>query len=115
MSETIRLVMSQVLRVEPGEITQESSPESIERWDSLKHMQLIMALEDELGIQFPDEVLNALRKLAEEVREEEAAKTPMATKVNADFKKFQKVVGTWGSASEKAYYDILQPKYSFKA
>ena len=31
MSEKIRLVMSQVLQVEPGEITQESSPESIER------------------------------------------------------------------------------------
>jgi TRAP-type mannitol/chloroaromatic compound transport system substrate-binding protein len=62
-------------------------------------------------IKFPDEVLNALRIIAEEVREEEAAKSPMATKVNESFKKFQKVVGTWGTVSEKAYYDILQPKY----
>jgi acyl carrier protein len=60
MSNTIRLVMSQVLQVEPEEISAESSPESIERWDSLKHMQLIMALEDELGIQFPDEAIPEL-------------------------------------------------------
>ena len=60
---------------------------------------------------FPDEVLNALRPLAEEVREEEAAKTPMAKKVNESFKNFQKVVGTWGTVSEKAYYDIIQPKF----
>ena len=64
-------------------------------------------------IKFPDQVLNALRKLAEEVREEEAAKTPMAKKVNESFKKFQKVVGTWGVVSEKAYYDTIQPPYSF--
>jgi acyl carrier protein len=60
MSDEIRQVMSQVLQVEPGSITVESSPESIERWDSLKHMQLIMALEDELGIQFPDEAIPEL-------------------------------------------------------
>jgi TRAP-type mannitol/chloroaromatic compound transport system substrate-binding protein len=46
---------------------------------------------------------------------EEAAKTPIATKVNDAFRAFQKVVGTWGSVSEKAYYDIIQPKYSLKA
>lgn len=60
MSETIKLVMSQVLQVEPAEITRESSPETIERWDSLKHMQLIMALEDEIGIQFPDDAIPEL-------------------------------------------------------
>ena len=65
-------------------------------------------------IQFPAEVLDALRKMALEVTAEEAAKTPMATKVNESFQKFQKVVGTWGTASEMAYYNVLQPKYPFK-
>lgn len=60
MADTIKLVMSQVFQIEPSEITADSSPESIERWDSLKHMQLIMALEDELGIQFPDEAIPEL-------------------------------------------------------
>jgi len=63
---------------------------------------------------FPDAVLNALRPLAEEVREEEAAKTPMARKVNESFKKFQKIVGTWGTVSEQAYYNQLQPKFPLK-
>jgi TRAP-type mannitol/chloroaromatic compound transport system substrate-binding protein len=65
-------------------------------------------------VQFPDEVLNALRPLAAEVREEEAAKSPMAKKVNEAFTKFQKVVGTWGTVSEKTYYDIIQEKYALK-
>jgi TRAP-type mannitol/chloroaromatic compound transport system substrate-binding protein len=65
-------------------------------------------------VQFPDQVLADLRKLADEVVAEEAAKSPMATKVNKAFRDFQKVVGTWGSVSEKAYYDIIQPKFSLK-
>jgi len=60
---------------------------------------------------FPDEVLNSLRNLAVEVLEEESAKTPMAKKVNESFKNFQKVVGTWGTVSELAYYNTIQPKY----
>ena len=65
-------------------------------------------------VRFPDAVLDALKPLAEAVREEEAAKTPIATKVNASFKKFQKEVGTWGSISEKAYYNGIMPKFSLK-
>ena len=59
---------------------------------------------------FPDKVLDALRPLAQEVVEEQAAKTPMARKVNESFKKFQIVVGSWGSISEKSYYDLIAPK-----
>jgi len=66
-------------------------------------------------VRFPDAVLDALKPLAEEVIAEEAAKTPMATKVNESFKKFQKNVGTWGSISEKAYYNGIMPKFSLKA
>ncbi|MGB5615291.1 MAG: TRAP transporter substrate-binding protein [Desulfobacterales bacterium] len=66
-------------------------------------------------IQFPADVLNALRKLSDEVVAEEAAKTPMATKVNESFTKFAKAVGTWGTISEKAYYNVIQPEYLLKS
>ena len=65
-------------------------------------------------VPFPDAVLSALMPMAEAVVEEEAAKSPMATKVNASFKKFSKEVGTWGSISEKAYYNGIMKKYSLK-
>jgi len=65
-------------------------------------------------VPFPDKVLSAMMPLAEEVLEEEAAKSPMAKKVNESFKKFQKDVGTWGSISEKAYYNGILPKFSLK-
>ncbi len=65
-------------------------------------------------VQFPDEVLSALRKLAVEVVQEEAAKSPMAKKVSDSFANFQKVVGTWASVSELAYYDVIQQQMSLK-
>lgn len=64
MSDSIRKVMSQIFEVDPGSISADSSPETIERWDSLKHMQLILALEDELGIRFADEVIPDLVSFA---------------------------------------------------
>jgi TRAP-type mannitol/chloroaromatic compound transport system substrate-binding protein len=62
-------------------------------------------------LRFPEQVLKDLRVMAEEVVAEEAAKTKQATKVNEDFQKFRKVVGSWGTVSEQAYYDVIQKRY----
>jgi len=65
-------------------------------------------------IRFPEEVLNALKKLTVDVLAEESQKDATAKKVSTAFNKFQKIVGIWGSVSEKAYYNIIQSKYSLK-
>ncbi len=36
-------------------ITEDSSPDTVEKWDSLKHMNLILALEEEFDVQFSDD------------------------------------------------------------
>lgn len=60
MGDIIKTIMAQVFQIEAASIVADTSPESVERWDSLKHMQLVMALEDEFGIEFPDEVIPEL-------------------------------------------------------
>jgi TRAP-type mannitol/chloroaromatic compound transport system substrate-binding protein len=65
-------------------------------------------------IKYPNDVLNALRPMAAEVVAEQAAKTPIAKKVNDSFQKFQKVVGTWATVSEKEYYNIIQQNFPLK-
>ncbi len=57
MSDTVKQIMAQVLQVDVASIDISTSTDSVESWDSLKHMQLILALEDEFGIQFPDELI----------------------------------------------------------
>ena len=39
----------------------------------------------------------------------------MSAKVHEAFKKFQKVIGTWGTVSEKAYYDVIVEKFKLTA
>ncbi len=57
MLDKITQVMAQILQVPKEAIGRDSSVETLDRWDSLKHMQLIMALEDEFEVQFPDEAI----------------------------------------------------------
>ena len=47
-------VMSTILHVEAGAIGDEASMETIPQWDSLKHMEMIVALEQEFGIELDD-------------------------------------------------------------
>ena len=71
MQERIKIIMAQLFNVEVNSITPKSSPENIERWDSLKHMQLVLAVEDEFGVTFPDDDipnLISLEKIEESVR-----------------------------------------------
>lgn len=73
MENRIKDVMSAVFEISVDKITDESSPDNIKLWDSLKHMQMIVALEEEFGIEFDDEeiveMLNyALIKLIVEKR-----------------------------------------------
>jgi acyl carrier protein len=54
MENRIKNVLSAVFEISVDEITDESSPDNIESWDSLKHMNLIVALEEEFNIGFED-------------------------------------------------------------
>ena len=42
------------------EISEDSSLDSIESWDSIKHLNLILAIEEEFGITIPDEEVGNL-------------------------------------------------------
>ena len=45
-------VVSSVLGVPAGEVNDDTSPDNVKTWDSLRHMKLMLALEEELGVQF---------------------------------------------------------------
>jgi acyl carrier protein len=55
MEEQVRSVVAQVLEVPVDSVHAESSPDSIATWDSLKHMNLVLALEQSFGVTFSDE------------------------------------------------------------
>ena len=72
MENKMKYVMSSVLGVSPEEINQDSSPETIPSWDSLKQMDLITVVEEEFDIELSDEQViqvldyKSLRKVLQE-------------------------------------------------
>lgn len=54
MEDRIKNVMAAVFEVPVDEITDELSPDNVKSWDSLKHMNLVVALEEEFEITFSD-------------------------------------------------------------
>jgi acyl carrier protein len=60
MTDAIKQIMAQIFEISAASIDADSSPETIDRWDSLKHMQLILALEEEFNFQFPDDAISEL-------------------------------------------------------
>ena len=55
LNERVFKVLGQVMNVPVNQVNENSSPENIEQWDSLQHMNLILALEEDLKIKFTDE------------------------------------------------------------
>jgi len=55
IEDRIKDIMSAVFEISTDEINGESSPDNIVLWDSLKHMNLVFALEEEFGISINEE------------------------------------------------------------
>ena len=63
LKKRIRDVMSAVFAIDPTEIAEDAGPGVIENWDSLRHMTLVLALEEEFNIRFQDEMIEQLLSL----------------------------------------------------
>jgi acyl carrier protein len=51
----LRSLIGAILEIDESSITQDTSMDSVESWDSIKHMDLILAIEEEFRVSVPDE------------------------------------------------------------
>lgn len=51
----LKQVVADVLEVDAASIDADFSMDTVERWDSLRHMTLVLAIEDAFGIAIPDD------------------------------------------------------------
>ena len=61
MNDRIYAIVAKVLKVRVSAIDENSSPDTIDKWDSLQHLQLILALEEEFGVQFSVDEITAMQ------------------------------------------------------
>jgi acyl carrier protein len=60
VKEQIEKIMAVVFEVNVNSIDENTSADTIETWDSLRHMNLILALEEEFNVSIPDEEVGNL-------------------------------------------------------
>ena len=57
----LKQVVSDILEVDIDDINENSSPDNIEKWDSLSHIRLVMAIEVEFNVKLtPDDMMDML-------------------------------------------------------
>lgn len=75
IEQTVLAVLATVLK-RPFVIGQEITRQNTPGWDSLKHIEIMFALEDEFGVEFSEEELaglDSVSKIAEEVAAKNAS------------------------------------------
>jgi acyl carrier protein len=64
MPDRVVMVFTEVLRVSVAELSDESSPENVPRWNSLAAVNLILAIEEEFGIKLNTREIGSMRSIA---------------------------------------------------
>jgi acyl carrier protein len=64
VGDRLREVMAAVFGVDATSINADASSATIAEWDSVRHLQLMLAIEEEFGVQFDTDELISLRTFA---------------------------------------------------
>ena len=58
--DRVRSIFSDVFQVPLDDVHADSSPDTIPNWDSLQHLNLVLAVEQEFNVQFSPEEIEQL-------------------------------------------------------
>ena len=51
----LKELLAKIFSVDASTITDNTTPDTLEDWDSLRHMNLVVALEEEFGVELSDD------------------------------------------------------------
>ena len=63
--EQIRAMASDLFGVPVEQITAASSPQTLENWDSIQHLNLVLAVEEKFGVQLSPEEIEEMKNVGE--------------------------------------------------
>jgi acyl carrier protein len=61
--EQVRSIASDIFGIPADKISAESSPETIENWDSMQHLNLVLAIEEKFGVQLDPEDIEKMKDI----------------------------------------------------
>lgn len=63
MNEKLVEIVSELFDLEPGQVTDELTPDDVELWDSLNHLRLVTAVEQEFGVKLTTREIESIANL----------------------------------------------------
>jgi acyl carrier protein len=63
--DQVRAIAADVLLVSPETVAPDTSPQTVENWDSVQHLNLVLALEEKFGIQFAPEEMERMQTVGQ--------------------------------------------------
>jgi acyl carrier protein len=63
--DEVRGIASDILGVPATRLSAASSPATIENWDSVQHLNLVLALEEKFGLQLSPEEIDRMKTLGD--------------------------------------------------
>ena len=61
----VKRMVADVLNISAARVTREMSPQSVDNWDSVQHLNLVLAMESEFGVSVPPEDIDKLRTVGD--------------------------------------------------
>ena len=63
--DQVRAIASDILDVDTRHLSADSSPLTIQQWDSVRHLNLVLALEESFGFQFSPEEMDSMKNIGQ--------------------------------------------------
>jgi acyl carrier protein len=68
VSDQIRTLASDIFGLPADQITPASTPETIETWDSIQHLNLVLALEEKFALQLSPEEIEQMKSIGDVIK-----------------------------------------------
>ena len=63
--EQVRAIIAKEIKLDPADITRETSMETLELWDSVAHVEIIFAIEEKFSVELSQEETEEMYSVAE--------------------------------------------------
>jgi acyl carrier protein len=74
MTEQLNMILYRILKLGPKDLHDDLTMDDVELWDSLRHMEIITAIESDFDLEFSYEEITSMRSIG-------AIRTALAQKV----------------------------------
>lgn len=68
VAQQVRQIAADVFNLPVDQITDQTSPQTLADWDSVQHLNLVLAIEAQLGVQLDPQEIEQIRTIGDAIR-----------------------------------------------